>query len=145
MAGSTQFRLESCVSNCVTSTDGIRIADPPPIGKISCCRASRRSAFRTRPTWSQAVYHLYVIRTKDRDALAAHLITRGISTGVHYPVPVHLQNCYVGWGYGRGSLPVTERVAAEILSLPMFPGLTEEQQRRVCSEIQAFGQERCCH
>lgn len=90
------------------------------------------------PAWSRAVYHLYVIRTRERDALAEHLRTQGISTGLHYPVPVHLQNCYRGWGYRLGSLPVTEQVAAEILSLPMFPGLTEEQQGRVAAEIEAF-------
>ena len=63
-------------------------------------------------------------RTRDRDALAEHLKSQGVSTGLHYPLPVHLQKCYRDWGYGAGSLPVTERAAAEILSLPMFPGLT---------------------
>jgi dTDP-4-amino-4,6-dideoxygalactose transaminase len=89
------------------------------------------------PNWSKAVYHLYVIRTKDRDRLAEHLKANGISTGLHYPVPVHLQNCYRHWGYGKGSLPVTERVAAGILSLPMFPSLTSEQQGHVAAAIEA--------
>jgi dTDP-4-amino-4,6-dideoxygalactose transaminase len=89
------------------------------------------------PAWSKSVYHLYVIRTNDRDALAVHLKASGISTGLHYPVPVHLQNCYRDWGYREGSLPVTERVAAEILSLPMFPGLTADQQERVAAAIEA--------
>ena len=88
--------------------------------------------------WSKAVYHLYVIRAKGRDALAEHLKRVGIATGLHYPVPVHLQNCYRDWGYRSGSLPATERAAAEILSLPMFPGLTANQQQRVVSEIEAF-------
>ena len=90
------------------------------------------------PEWSRGVYHLYVIRTKERDALAAHLKAAGIQTGLHYPLPLHRQNCYLHWGYAEGSFPVTERVAAEILSLPMFPGLTEAQQRRVTAEIEAF-------
>ncbi len=90
------------------------------------------------PTWSKAVYHLYVIRTKERDALAAHLKTTGIQTGLHYPVPLHRQKCYLDWGYAEGSFPVTERAAREILSLPMFPGLTEAQIRRVATEIDAF-------
>jgi dTDP-4-amino-4,6-dideoxygalactose transaminase len=90
------------------------------------------------PDASQAVYHLYVIRTQDRDALAEHLKAEGISTGLHYPVPLHLQKCYKGWGYRVGSLPVTETVADEILSLPMFPGLTADHQRRACARIQAF-------
>jgi dTDP-4-amino-4,6-dideoxygalactose transaminase len=87
---------------------------------------------------SKANYHLYVIRSTERDALADHLKDQGIHTGLHYPLPVHLQNCYRAWGYSQGSLPVTERVAGEILSLPMFPGLTSEQQDRVCAGIASF-------
>ncbi|MGH9163399.1 MAG: DegT/DnrJ/EryC1/StrS family aminotransferase [Vicinamibacteraceae bacterium] len=90
------------------------------------------------PQTSKGVYHLYVIRTKERDALAAHLKADGIATGLHYPLPVHLQKCYRDWGYQAGDLPVTERAAAEILSLPMFPGLIEDQQARVVATIQAF-------
>jgi dTDP-4-amino-4,6-dideoxygalactose transaminase len=90
------------------------------------------------PESSKAVYHLYVIRSKERDALAEHLKGAGVNTGFHYPVPLHLQNCYRGWGYAKGSLPVTERVAGEIVSLPMFPGLTAEQQQRVAAAVQAF-------
>jgi dTDP-4-amino-4,6-dideoxygalactose transaminase len=90
------------------------------------------------PPWSQAVYHLYVIRTRDRDALAAHLKANGIQTGLHYPVPLHQQKCYLEWGYRSGDFPVTERAALEILSLPMFPGLTGGQQERVAAEIEAF-------
>jgi dTDP-4-amino-4,6-dideoxygalactose transaminase len=91
------------------------------------------------PENSRATYHLYVIRTKDRDALANHLKSQGVSTGLHYPVPVHGQNCYRDWGYGPGSLPVTERVASEILWLPMFPGLSAEQQRRVAAGVETIG------
>jgi dTDP-4-amino-4,6-dideoxygalactose transaminase len=87
---------------------------------------------------SKAIYHLYVVRNADRDALAGHLKSQGIHTGLHYPLPVHLQNCYRSWGYERGSLPVTERVAAEVLSLPMFPDLTADQQRHVALGIQSF-------
>jgi dTDP-4-amino-4,6-dideoxygalactose transaminase len=90
------------------------------------------------PETSRAVHHLYVIRSADRDALAERLKEGGIHTGLHYPLPVHLQACYRSWGYGDGSLPVTERVAAEVLSLPMFPGLTVAQQERVAAGVQAF-------
>jgi dTDP-4-amino-4,6-dideoxygalactose transaminase len=90
------------------------------------------------PDWSEAIYHLYVLRTKDRDAMSEQLKSKGIHTGFHYPVPVHLQKCYTSWGYAKGSLPVTERVASEVISLPMFPGLTEEQQVRVADGIRAF-------
>jgi dTDP-4-amino-4,6-dideoxygalactose transaminase len=87
---------------------------------------------------SRGVYHLYVIRHDDRDALAEHLEDHGVSTGLHYPTPVHLQPCYRGWGYAAGSLPVTEGAAAQVLSLPMYPGLTPAQQRSVVDVIGAF-------
>ena len=92
------------------------------------------------PETSRAIYHLYVIRTKDRDGLGEHLKSQGVATGLHYPVPVHLQKCYRDWGYAKGSFPVTERVASEILSLPMFPTLTAEQQQRVAELTAAFVQ-----
>ncbi len=90
------------------------------------------------PENSRAVYHLYVIRVKDRDGVGEHLKTQGIHTGLHYPVPVHLQKCYRDWGYAAGSFPVTERVCGEILSLPMFPTLNVEQQQRTVDAIAAF-------
>jgi dTDP-4-amino-4,6-dideoxygalactose transaminase len=88
---------------------------------------------------SKAVYHLYVIRNGSRDALAAHLASQGVCSRLHYPLPLHLQKCYREWGYVAGSLPATEAAAAEILSLPMFPQLTPEQQQRVVSTIGALG------
>jgi dTDP-4-amino-4,6-dideoxygalactose transaminase len=90
------------------------------------------------PETSRAIFHLYVIRTRDREGLAEHLKSQGVFTGLHYPVPLHLQKCYRDWSYANGSFPVTERVASEILSLPMFPGLTGEQQKRVTDAIGAF-------
>jgi dTDP-4-amino-4,6-dideoxygalactose transaminase len=87
------------------------------------------------PETSRAIYHLYVIRARDRERLAEHLKGSGVATGLHYPLPLHLQNAYRQWGYGPGSLPVTERVASEILSLPMFPGLAPKQQQRVAAAI----------
>jgi dTDP-4-amino-4,6-dideoxygalactose transaminase len=88
---------------------------------------------------SKAVYHLYVVRAQDRDAMAEYLKAQGIHTGFHYPLPVQLQRCYTSWGYRAGSLPITERVASEVLSLPMYPGLTPRQQERVVAAIDAFG------
>jgi dTDP-4-amino-4,6-dideoxygalactose transaminase len=90
------------------------------------------------PSTSKSAYHLYVIRTPDRVQLAEHLKAEGVQTGLHYPLPVHLQTCYQDWGYRTGSLPETERAAAEILSLPMFPGLTERHQAQVTSQIERF-------
>jgi dTDP-4-amino-4,6-dideoxygalactose transaminase len=90
------------------------------------------------PSWSRAVYHLYVIRTKDRDGMMNHLKKAGIGTGVHYPVPLHLQKAYVSLNYRLEDFPVARRVASEIVSLPMFPQLTTDQQVRVAEEIHIF-------
>ncbi len=90
------------------------------------------------PDHSRAAYHLYVVRHGNRDALAAHLRGEGISLGLHYPTPVHMQHCCRGWGYGAKSLPETERAAATVLSLPMFPSLTPAQQQRVADSVHAF-------
>ena len=90
------------------------------------------------PAWSRAVYHLYVIRTNDREGMMNHLKTAGIGMGIHYPIPLHLQKAYVSLNYSDGDFPVAERVASEIVSLPMFPQLREQQQARVVKEILAF-------
>lgn len=90
------------------------------------------------PNWSRAVYHLYVIRTKDRDGMMNHLKNAGIGTGIHYPVPLHLQKAYVSLNYCPEDFPVTRSVANEIVSLPMFPQLTVDQQIRVAEEICIF-------
>lgn len=90
------------------------------------------------PSWSNAVYHLYVIRTSDREGLMSHLKEAGIGTGIHYPIPLHLQNAYTSLNYSPGDFPVAECASAEIVSLPMFPQLTSEQQVTVAEEIRAF-------
>jgi dTDP-4-amino-4,6-dideoxygalactose transaminase len=90
------------------------------------------------PTWSKAVYHLYVVRTHDREGLMEHLKVAGIGTGIHYPIPLHQQKAYASLGYAKGTFPVCEAAAAEIVSLPMFPQLTAEQQARVAKEVRGF-------
>jgi dTDP-4-amino-4,6-dideoxygalactose transaminase len=90
------------------------------------------------PSWSRAVYHLYVIRTKDRDDMMNHLKNAGIGTGLHYPVPLHLQKAYASLKYSKGDFPVAESAASEIISLPMFPSLTSEQQQRIVEQVRAF-------
>jgi dTDP-4-amino-4,6-dideoxygalactose transaminase len=87
------------------------------------------------PAWSKAVYHLYVVRVENREALMQQLGSVGIGTGIHYPIPLHLQKAYESLGYKKGDFPVAETVAAEIVSLPMFPQLREDQQKRVASEV----------
>ena len=90
------------------------------------------------PPGSNPVWHLYVVRTADPDALAESLRARGIATGRHYPEPVHLAPAYAHLGYAAGSFPVAERVASEGLSLPMFPGISEAQLTAVADAIGAF-------
>ena len=85
--------------------------------------------------WAQAVYHLYVIRVRNREQMMKQLALAGIGTGIHYPIPLHLQRAYSHLGYSSGDFPVSERLSGEALSLPMGPELTEEQQERVVEEI----------
>ncbi len=84
---------------------------------------------------NEHVWHLYVVRVADRDELLRRLHAEGIGAGVHYPVPVHLTPAMAGLGQRPGSLPVSERAAGEILSLPLFPGITPAQQERVVEVI----------
>ncbi len=90
------------------------------------------------PEWSRPVHHLYVIRVRDRVGLQNHLAAARIDTGIHYPVPLHLQKAYQRLGYKYGGFPITEKAASEILSLPMFPQITSEQQSRVVEQITSF-------
>jgi dTDP-4-amino-4,6-dideoxygalactose transaminase len=89
-------------------------------------------------SWTKGVYHLYVVRVQDREALQAHLAEAGIGTGIHYPIPLHQQKAYEHLGYHVGDFPVTERIAQEIVSLPMFPQLSPSQQDEVVSKTAEF-------
>jgi dTDP-3-amino-3,4,6-trideoxy-alpha-D-glucose transaminase len=84
---------------------------------------------------AEPVYHLYVVRTAERDALMQQLADRGVQTLIHYPVPVHLQAAYADLGYRRGDLMVTERICGEILSLPMHAGLRGDQVATVAETL----------
>jgi dTDP-4-amino-4,6-dideoxygalactose transaminase len=90
------------------------------------------------PSWAKAVYHLYVVRVENRDPLQKHLAEAGIGTGIHYPIPLHLQKAYADLGYRKGDFPVSEKAAVEVLSLPMFPGLRPDQQAYVAQEVLRF-------
>jgi dTDP-4-amino-4,6-dideoxygalactose transaminase len=90
------------------------------------------------PPGSDPVWHLYVVRTAEPDALAASLRARGISTGRHYPEPIHLTRAYAGLGYAPGAFPVAERLARQVLSLPLFPGITEAQLEAVVDGARAY-------
>jgi dTDP-4-amino-4,6-dideoxygalactose transaminase len=87
------------------------------------------------PSWSRAAYHLYVVRVLDRQEMQNNLKVAGIGTGIHYPVPLHLQQAYCALGYRSGDFRITEDVASEILSLPMYPQLTDSRQAKVVDAL----------
>lgn len=87
------------------------------------------------PFWSRPVYHLYVVRVADREPLQKDLAAAGIETGIHYPIPLHLAKANEALGFRLGDFPVAERAASQVLSLPMFPELSPEQQRRIVAEV----------
>jgi dTDP-4-amino-4,6-dideoxygalactose transaminase len=106
--------------------------------KLFAGAASELIMLPYEPSWSKAVFHLYVVQVHNRQRLQNHLGTAGIGTGIHYPIPLHLQIAYKDLGYREGDFPVSEKTASQILSLPMFPGLTCEHQDRTAQKILDF-------
>jgi dTDP-4-amino-4,6-dideoxygalactose transaminase len=84
------------------------------------------------------VYHIYAVRTDRRDALRAHLEKRGVASGVHYPIPLHLQPAYKHLGIPKGRFPVAERLSESVLSLPMYPEMEERHIEAVCAAVREF-------
>jgi dTDP-4-amino-4,6-dideoxygalactose transaminase len=84
------------------------------------------------------VFHIYAVRVPKRDEFMSYLQAQGIGCGIHYPIPVHLQEAYADLGLSRGSFPVSEACADEFVSLPMFPELTHEQRERVVEVVKAW-------
>jgi dTDP-4-amino-4,6-dideoxygalactose transaminase len=89
------------------------------------------------PAWAKSCYHLYVVRVENREHVQKGLADAGVGTGIHYPIPLHLQPAYVHLGYREGDFPAAEKAAKEILSLPMYPQLKPEQQRHVAEQLAA--------
>ncbi|HOZ45333.1 MAG TPA: DegT/DnrJ/EryC1/StrS family aminotransferase [Candidatus Hydrogenedentes bacterium] len=115
----------------------------------NAARRERAKAYRERlaglpltlpvqAKWATAVYHLYVVRTPERDALREYLRENEIGTQLHYPVPIHLQRAYADLGYARGDFPESEKACDEVLSLPMYPELAMEDLDRVAAAVRAF-------
>jgi dTDP-4-amino-4,6-dideoxygalactose transaminase len=94
--------------------------------------------FQREAPYSTHIYHLFILETERRDALREHLNAREIQTGIHYPIPIHLQRAYEDLGYKEGDFPEAERLAKRMLSLPMFPELRREQIEQVAGEIAGF-------
>ena len=89
-------------------------------------------------SWATPVWHLFVVRSSRRDELRAHLAARGVGTSIHYPIPPHLQDAYRSLGIARGSLPISESIHEQVLSLPMGPHLTMSQVDRVIEAVLSF-------
>jgi dTDP-4-amino-4,6-dideoxygalactose transaminase len=87
------------------------------------------------PSWSRAIYHLYVVRVRERQEMQNSLKASGIGTGIHYPIPLHLQRAYRHLGYCSGAFPVCEKTSLEILSLPMYPQLAVCDQQKVAQVL----------
>ena len=85
--------------------------------------------------WARHVYHVYTLRDNERDSLQAALLSEGIQTAIHYAVPAHLQPAYADLGYGKGSLPRAEAAAKQVLSLPMYPELSEQSALAVAAAV----------
>jgi len=94
--------------------------------------------FQRRVPYSTHIYHLFIVETKQRAALQKHLNAAGVGTGIHYPIPIHLQQAYTDLGYRRGDFPEAERLAERMLSLPMFPELQRNQIWQVAEKIEDF-------
>ncbi len=90
------------------------------------------------PAWAEPVWHLFVVRTGRRDALQQHLAKHEVGTQIHYPVPPHLSGAYRGAGWKRGDFPLAEKLAGEVLSLPIGPHLSPEQIDYVCATVRSF-------
>jgi dTDP-4-amino-4,6-dideoxygalactose transaminase len=105
------------------------------VGKYNQLLAGSGVERPTEMPWARHVYHVYTLRTDDRDALHAALQMEGIQTGIHYPVPVHLQPAYADLGYARLTLPESEKAADQVLSLPLYPEMTDDQIETVSEAL----------
>ena len=90
------------------------------------------------PGWAEPVWHLFVVRTNRRESLQKHLTARGVGTQIHYPVPPHLSPAYANAGWKQGDFPLAEKLAKEVLSLPIGPHITADQVDYVCESVRGF-------
>ena len=122
--------------SCVDCTSGTPSAVRRQRSTTTCWRSPGLRLPVTLPG-NEHVWHLYVVRVSDRDDVLRRLRAEGIGASVHYPTPVHLTPAMAEFGSGKGSMPVTEQAAGEILSLPIYPGITVGQQERVADVLRS--------
>jgi len=136
--------LHSTVSRMDELQAALLLAKLPHLDQWNSIRRRIAARYRSRLQGivglppEDGVFHLFVVRTRQRDAMRAYLADQGIGTGVHYPLPAHLQAPYREYGSGPGSLPGTERLADEILSLPIHPQLSDDDVDYVAAQVRAF-------
>jgi dTDP-4-amino-4,6-dideoxygalactose transaminase len=150
--GSTQYFHDEVGFNSRLDTlqAAVLLAKLPHLGAWSAARARHAARYteafaghpavcppRTDPA-NEHIYNQYTIRVPRRDELQAHLRALGIGNSIYYPLPLHLQPCFAHLGYAEGSLPASETAAAQVLSLPVFPELTEAQQQAVIHGVLGF-------
>jgi dTDP-4-amino-4,6-dideoxygalactose transaminase len=114
-----------------------RLISSAGLTKVAADSAAPVVLLKTLPG-AHHIYHQYVIRVRDRDKLRIFLSERGVGSEIYYPIPLHLQKCFAYLGYTAGDLPEAERAALDVLALPMFPELEEDEQRHVVESIAAF-------
>ncbi len=96
------------------------------------------AVYKISETKNYHIYNQYIIRVEERDAVRKHLADKNIGTEIYYPIPFHMQECFSSLNYKKGDFPISERAASDSIALPIYPELTEEQQKYIVNEIEAF-------
>ncbi len=135
---STRCRRSSCSASCRCSSAGTTSGGAIATRYLEALEGVGDLRLPPVPAGSEPVWHLFVVRTAEPDLLAAHLAERGVQSGRHYPLPVHLTEAYAYLGLAEGSFPVAEALARQCLSLPIFPGMREDEVEHVVAAVKAF-------
>jgi dTDP-4-amino-4,6-dideoxygalactose transaminase len=122
---------KSGTTGTTDTTDTTGAHGTAAVDLVASRQASSRLVLPTVPNWADPVWHLYVVRHKNRDGFQKHLESLGVSTLIHYPIPPHLQGAFKNMGFKKGDFPIAERIHNEIVSLPISPSLTVQEAEQV--------------